>query len=91
MAGQGARRGEVDLLSPAGLIGAALGALVGWLDHRVVGGIVERKLRETDTSSTPAEKADYERRIRWFRRIFLLAAVGFFTAVGYTLGRVIGG
>ncbi len=81
----------MDPVSPASLIGAALGALVGWIDHRIVGEIVERKLRETDRSSTAAEKADYERRIRWFRRLFFLAAVGFFTAVGYILVRMIGG
>jgi hypothetical protein len=47
----------VEAVSPAGPIGAFLGLIVGWLDYKVVGGWVERKLRETDRSQTAADKA----------------------------------
>ena len=76
-------------VAPAGLIGAGLGLALGWLDYRVVGGWVERKLRETDRSRTAAEKADYERRIVLFRRWFLVSTVGAFPIVGYVLGEAI--
>ena len=79
----------MEAVSPGGAIGALLGLIVGWLDYTVVGGWVERKLRETDRSQTAAEKADYERRIAWFRRLFLLSTVGVFPIVGYFLGRAI--
>lgn len=78
-------------MSPAGLIGALVGLLAGWLDFRIVGGFVERKLRETDRSTTADEKADYERRIVWFRRLFFVMAVGTFPVIGYFIGRAIGG
>ena len=78
-------------ISPAGLIGAALGLIAGWVDYKVVGGWVERKLRETDRSQTAAEKADYERRIGLFRRFFLISTVGMFPVVGYFVGRAIAG
>jgi hypothetical protein len=81
----------VEAVSPAGMIGALLGLIAGWLDYKVVGGWVERKLRETDRSQTAAEKADYERRIGLFRRFFLIATVGAFPVVGYFVGRTIAG
>jgi hypothetical protein len=81
----------VDRVSTAGLIGAVLGLVVGWLDYRLVGGWVIRKLRETDRSVTAAEKADYERRIGWFRRLWFLATVLPFPFIGYWLGRTIAG
>jgi hypothetical protein len=79
----------VEAFSLAGVIGALLGLILGWVDYKVVGGFVERKLRDTDRSTTAAEKADYERRIGWFRRFFLVSTVGMFPIVGYLLGRMI--
>ena len=81
----------MDRVSTAGLIGAVLGLVVGWLDYRLVGGWVMRKLHETDRSVTAAEKADYERRIGWFRRLWFLATVLPFPFIGYWLGRTIAG
>ena len=81
----------MDAFSPAGVIGAVLGLIAGWLDYRIVGGWVEKKLRETDRSQTPEEKADYEYRIGLFRRFFLIAALGTFSVVGYVLGQTIAG
>ncbi len=78
-------------MSTAGLVGALLGLIVGWIDFKVVGGWVEWKLRETDRSVTAAEKADYERRIGWFRRLWFMATVVPFPFVGYWLGRTIAG
>jgi len=75
--------------STAGLVGAALGLILGWLDYRFVGAWVTRKLRETDRSTTAAEKADYERRIEWFRRLWFMATVVPFPFVGYWLGQAI--
>ena len=81
----------MEAASPAGMIGALIGLILGWVDFNVVGGWVERRLRETDRSQTAAEQAAYERRIAWFRRLFLLSTVGAFPIVGYFLGRTIAG
>ncbi len=78
-------------MSLAGMIGALVGLIIGWVDYKVVGGFVERKLRDTDRSQTATEKADYERRIELFRRFFLLSTVGVFSIVGYLLGQAIAG
>lgn len=78
-------------LSLAGLIGAAVGLAVGYVDYRVVGGVVEARLRKLDTSANEAERAAYERKIQWFRWIFLAMTVGAFPIVGYVLGVTIAG
>ena len=81
----------MEAVSPAGAIGAVVGLILGWLDYKVVGGWVARKLKETDRSETAAEKADYQRRIVLFQRWFLLSTVGAFPIVGYLLGRAVAG
>ena len=78
-------------LSLAGLIGAAIGLVVGTIDYRVVGGVVEARLRKLDGSANAAEKAAYDRKIQWFRWIFLAMTVGAFPVVGYFLGVTIAG
>ena len=81
----------MEALSPGGMIGAVVGLILGWADYKIVGGAIERKLRATDRSATPAEKADYARRIEWFGRIWFVATVVAFPIVGYLVGRAIGG
>ncbi len=80
-----------DPFAPAGLIGALVGLGVGWIDYRLVAGVVVGKLRQLDRSQTPAERADFERRIVWFHRLLGAATMGFFPVLGYWLGRAIGG
>ncbi|WP_439575497.1 hypothetical protein [Phreatobacter sp.] len=79
------------LLNPAGLIGALIGAGIGWVDYRIISGILTRKLRETDRSTTAAERADYERRIVLAQRLLLVITVPVFAGIGYWLGRTLGG
>jgi len=81
----------MEAFSPAGLTGALLGLVMGWVDYKIAGGIIEKKLRDTDKSVTPAEKADYERRIQWFRRLLFVSTVGVFPVVGYLFGTTIAG
>ena len=81
----------MDWLSPAGLIGAAIGLVIGWVDYRIVAGVVEGRLRRLDTSETAAEKADYERRIVLLRKLLFAATVVAFPIAGYFAGRALGG
>ncbi|WP_296576987.1 hypothetical protein [Phreatobacter sp.] len=80
-----------SLFSPAGLIGALIGAGVGWVDYRIVSGLVAGKLRQTDRSTTEAERRDYERRIVLAQRILMVVIVPAFAGLGYWLGRTISG
>ena len=78
-------------VSLPGLIGAGVGLAIGWVDFKVVAGLVERKLRDTDRSSTSEEKAAFDRKVDKFRVAFFVATVCFFPVVGYILGRTIAG
>jgi hypothetical protein len=81
----------VATFSPAGLIGALIGLVIGVVQFKFIAGVVEGSLRRTDRSQTPAERADYERRIRWFRRLFFVEAIAVLPIIGYLVGRAIAG
>jgi hypothetical protein len=78
-------------LSLAGLIGALVGLAVGYVDYKVVGGVVEGKLRKLDRSSGVAEKEEFERKIRLFRIVLFAVTMLAFPVIGYLFGSVIAG
>ena len=75
----------------AGLIGALIGLVVGLIEYRLVTGVVVGALRRTDSSTTQAEKDDYERRIRLLKAAVLVVSVGGLPIVGYLVGRTLFG
>jgi hypothetical protein len=75
----------------AGLIGALIGFVVGLIEYRLVTGVVVGALRRTDSSTTQAEKDDYERRIRLLKAAVLVVSVGGLPIVGYLVGRTLFG
>ena len=75
----------------AGLIGALIGFVVGLIEYRLVTGLVVGALRRTDSSTTQAEKDDYERRIRLLKAAVLVVSVGGLPIVGYFVGRALFG
>jgi hypothetical protein len=81
----------VEVLSPAGVTGALLGLVMGWVDYKIAGGIIERKLSEAARAQTGADNRDADRRMALFRRLLLIATVGVFPVVGYVFGRAIAG
>jgi hypothetical protein len=78
-------------LSLAGLIGAAIGLAIGYVDYRVAGGVIESKLRKLDRSSGEQEKIAFERKIGWFRALFFVMTAVAFPIVGYVVGVTIAG
>ncbi|MBS7803791.1 hypothetical protein KIH24_04300 [Rhizobiales bacterium TNE-4] len=77
-------------LSLPELIGALIGLGLGWLDYRILSGVVEGKLRKLDRSEGE-ERAGFERKIRLMKGIFFVMTVGAFPVVGYLLGQTIAG
>ena len=87
MDGMGA--GLMSLSLPE-IIGALLGLGLGWLDYRILSGVVEGKLRKLDRSEG-MERESFERKIRLMKAIFFVMTVGAFPVVGYFLGQTIAG
>ena len=52
----------------------------------VIGG-----LRRTDRSTTEAERADYERRIRILRGVLVVMTIGLMPILGFVIGRTLFG
>jgi hypothetical protein len=78
-------------LTPAGLLGAVAGTVVGWVNYKIVTGFVTQKLREFDRSATPAEKAEFEAKLVLLQRIVFVGTVPVVGVVGYWFGRTLGG
>ena len=76
----------LDWLSLPGLIGAALGLVIGWIDYRIVAAMLVSRLRKLDRSANAAELAEFERRIVILRWVLFVMTVGAFPVVGYLLG-----
>ena len=74
-----------------GLVGAAIGLVIGWVDFKLVAGLVEGKLRALRSPADRDADAQFERKVQRFRLAFFVGTVCFFPIVGYALGRSIGG
>lgn len=78
-------------VSVPGLIGALVGLAIGYVDYRVVGGVLEAKLRKLDRSQGAAETAQFEGKLRILRIVFFAMTVLAFPLVGYWLGVTVAG
>jgi hypothetical protein len=78
-------------LSLWGQIGALIGALLGYINFRVIIGILEPRLRKLDGSKTAEERAAFERKLVLLRRIFFTFEIVVLGAVGYFVGSLFGG
>ena len=78
-------------MNSAGLVGAVIGFALGLLEYRLMSAVVIRALRRTDRSTTEAEKADYERRIRILRAVLVVMTIGLMPVLGFVIGRALFG
>jgi hypothetical protein len=78
-------------LSLAGFVGAVIGTVLGVINFAMVVGFVERRLRALDKSQTAQECEEFERKLSVMRRTILGIDIVAFSAVGYWLGKTLGG
>jgi hypothetical protein len=74
-----------------GFIGAFVGVVIGVINFGVIISIVQGRLRKLDRSQTSAERDEFERKLSLMRRIVLGIDIVVFSAIGYWIGRTIGG
>jgi uncharacterized membrane protein YeaQ/YmgE (transglycosylase-associated protein family) len=77
-------------LSLWGLIGALVGAMLGYLNFRAIIGLLEPRLRAHDKSDTAEERGAFERKIALLRRTFFTLEVVILGIVGYFVGTWLG-
>ncbi len=73
-------------VSPAGLIGGAIGIFIGLVGGRVVAMALERRLRLLDRSLTAEKRSSFERKIALMRRLIVGIDIVTFAVVGYWTG-----
>jgi hypothetical protein len=74
-----------------GLLGAAVGIVLGLINYGVIVGLVQKRLRALDKAQTAEERADFERKLSIMRRTILAVDILAFGAVGYWFGATLGG
>ena len=74
-------------MSAISLIGAVLGALLGYVNAKLISGVVIKALQATDTSQSETERADYRARIRLFWLIVHLVLIGGGSLAGIGIAR----
>jgi ABC-type antimicrobial peptide transport system permease subunit len=78
-------------LSFWGQIGALVGAVLGYINFRVIIAIIEPRLRALDRSPTAEERNAFERKMVLFRRILFVLEIAIMAGVGYFVGIMFGG
>ena len=78
-------------LSLWGQIGALIGVMLGYLNFRVIIGILEPRLRALDKSANADERASFERKMVLLRRIFFTLEIAILGFIGYMVGSMFGG
>jgi Na+/glutamate symporter len=71
----------------AGLVGLLAGGALGYVNARVIAGVVIKALEATDRSANETERADYRARIRLFWLIVHVVFIAGGMAVGWGLSR----
>ncbi len=69
------------------LIGALVGAVLGYVNARLITKVVIKALEATDTSQNETERADYRARIRLFWLVVHLVLIGGGSLAGVGMAR----
>ena len=78
-------------ISLAGLIGAIVGTLVAGVNYHLFIGVLERAIREREQTKTAEERDSLDMRMSLMRRFVLTGDLFAFAAVGYWIGKTVGG
>ena len=74
-------------MSAISLLGALVGAVLGYVNASLISGVVIRSLEATDRSQNETERADYRARIRLFWLIVHLVLIGGGSLAGIGIAR----
>jgi hypothetical protein len=77
--------------SPAGLIGAMLGCVVGATQFVLFVGLIEHRLRASEAANPQSDREEFERKLSVMRRTILALDIAAFSAGGYLLGKTLAG
>jgi hypothetical protein len=81
----------LDMLSLPGLVGAAIGIVIGLINYGVFVKVIVGKLQEAGQRLSGAERATHEGKVLLTKRIVLVADIIIFAVLGYIFGRTMAG
>jgi hypothetical protein len=70
----------------AGLIGALFGFVLGYLDYKIVIGVIGRRLRQVEEAEQAEDLDRFEAHLGRMRIVVLVMTVGVFPVIGFLAG-----
>ena len=75
-----------SLLSHPEWIGALIGFVLGYIDYKIVVGVVQMRLKRVHADDVAADLAPFERKLKVLRVVILIMTLGAFPVIGYLTG-----
>ena len=70
----------------AGLIGALFGFVLGYVDYKIVIGIIQRRLKQVEQAEQAEDLGRFETYLGRMRIVVFLMTIGAFPVVGFLAG-----
>ena len=70
----------------AGLIGALLGFVLGYLDYKIVIGIIQKRLKQVEEAEQADNLDGFEKHLGRMRLVVLVMTVAAFPVIGFLAG-----
>ena len=74
----------------AGLIGALFGFVLGYLDYKIVIGIIQRRLKQVEEAEQAESLDGFEKHLGRMRIVVLVMTVAAFPVIGFLAGVLLG-
>jgi hypothetical protein len=79
------------MVSFPALVGALIGFALGYVDYRIIAGVVDAKLRKVSQEEIAADRTVFERKLKVLRMVILAMTVGTFPVIGFLVGASVAG
>ncbi|MCV6602903.1 MAG: hypothetical protein OIF54_15305 [Cohaesibacter sp.] len=73
-------------LSLPGMIGAAFGLAIGWVDFKMLGGLIRAKFLQKRKDVGLADHPNTEKMADWIQAAIFIFTIGLFPIIGYWAG-----
>ena len=73
-------------LSHPELIGALIGFVLGYIDYKIVIGVVQMRLKRVHADDMSPDLTQFERKLKVLRVVIVVMTLGAFPVIGYLVG-----
>jgi hypothetical protein len=74
------------ILSHPEWIGALIGFVLGYIDYKIVIGVVQMRLKRVSDDEISSDLTSFERKLKVLRVVIVIMTLGAFPVIGYLTG-----